>query len=617
MIQEFKPISLWSPNPSTGERGTSTKLSSNHKSLITYPSGRSIFIKNIDTLDSISYTGHIHQTTVAKFSPSGNYIASGDVTGGVRVWDVVGEDQVLKVEVKAISGRINDLAWDSDNGGKRIIAVGEGRERYGHAFTIDGGNSVGEIGGHSKTIRAVCMKASRPYRAVTASDDTTLAFFQGTPYKYEKTIKTHTKFIQSVEYSSNDNQFASSGSDSKIFLYNGTTGEMISELTLDEPHSGTVFSISWSKFNSNSLTSFSADGSVKLWDTEKQKHVKTWTIAKNPLPEQQQVGGTWVDEHRFCSLSYNGDLTVLDERDPNPVKTIYGVQKGIISATKNSNELYAGDHSGRVVKYSDQGCCELIGKSNGSNIISISQSKSKIYSIGLDDQVRFIDPKSGEYSSTEIVPLPEQPKAIATRPTVDNITLVVTSKEARLVSDGNALVTIPLDYSATACAFTADYAAIGSTDGKVHIYKYSSNKLTHSKTLDIHKSSISIMSTDPSGKVLASGDDSGKIMVIELNESFKVRISNQWCWHTGKVFSLDWNKDGTCLVSGGLDTNVFIWYLEKPMRKIAIKNAHVGGTTMVGWENKDGNEKKPMIVTCGADGAVRRFQLDLEKLLKT
>lgn len=35
-----------------------------------------------------------------------------------------------------------------------------------YRFAVDGGNSVGEIAGHSKAIRAVCMRSSRPYRAV-------------------------------------------------------------------------------------------------------------------------------------------------------------------------------------------------------------------------------------------------------------------------------------------------------------------------------------------------------------------------------------------------------------------------------------------------------------------
>jgi WD repeat-containing protein 1 (actin-interacting protein 1) len=49
----------------------------------------------------------------------------------------------LKTETKVISGRINDLAWDGES--QRIIAVGDGKERYGHAFTYDSGNTVGEV----------------------------------------------------------------------------------------------------------------------------------------------------------------------------------------------------------------------------------------------------------------------------------------------------------------------------------------------------------------------------------------------------------------------------------------------------------------------------------------
>jgi WD repeat-containing protein 1 (actin-interacting protein 1) len=69
----------------------------------------------------------------------------------VRVWDSVGADMALKTETKVISGRINDIAWDGDS--QRIIAVGDGKERYGHAFTYDSGNTVGEV----KYISSVAM----------------------------------------------------------------------------------------------------------------------------------------------------------------------------------------------------------------------------------------------------------------------------------------------------------------------------------------------------------------------------------------------------------------------------------------------------------------------------
>ena len=50
--------------------------------------GKSIFVRSIDDPASCKqYVGHTAQTTVARFSPSGFYVASGDVSGSVRVWD--------------------------------------------------------------------------------------------------------------------------------------------------------------------------------------------------------------------------------------------------------------------------------------------------------------------------------------------------------------------------------------------------------------------------------------------------------------------------------------------------------------------------------------------------
>lgn len=51
----------------------------------------------------------------------------------VRVWDCVGDELITKGEFPIINGRINDIAWDSES--KRIISVGDGKERYGHCMT--------------------------------------------------------------------------------------------------------------------------------------------------------------------------------------------------------------------------------------------------------------------------------------------------------------------------------------------------------------------------------------------------------------------------------------------------------------------------------------------------
>ena len=148
---------------------------------IVYASNKAIFVRSLEnTATAIQYTGHTQQTTVAKFSPSGNYIASGDVSGTVRIWSCDTAEQILKNEVKVLNGRITDLSWDSDS--QRIIAVGDGKERWGHAFTFDSGNTVGEVTGHSSLPNVVAIRQSRPFRAATAGDDGNIVFYHGAPY---------------------------------------------------------------------------------------------------------------------------------------------------------------------------------------------------------------------------------------------------------------------------------------------------------------------------------------------------------------------------------------------------------------------------------------------------
>ena len=159
-----------------------------------FQSNKSIFLRSIDDPSiSYQYTAHTTQTTVARFAPSGFYVASGDVAGTVRVWDATGSGNT-KGEYSIISGRINDIAWDGDS--QRIIAVGDGRQRYGHCITADSGNTVGEITGHSAQLNAVSIRQQRPLRAATAGDDKTLGFYHGAPFKFNTSIRDkHSNYI--------------------------------------------------------------------------------------------------------------------------------------------------------------------------------------------------------------------------------------------------------------------------------------------------------------------------------------------------------------------------------------------------------------------------------------
>lgn len=111
--------------PST-ERGRGILISGDSKSnSIVYTNGRSVVLMNLDNPLQVSVYGeHAYPATVARYSPNGEWIASADVSGTVRIWGTR-NDFVLKKEFRVLSGRIDDLQWSPD--GLRIVACGEGK----------------------------------------------------------------------------------------------------------------------------------------------------------------------------------------------------------------------------------------------------------------------------------------------------------------------------------------------------------------------------------------------------------------------------------------------------------------------------------------------------------
>ncbi|KAF9053801.1 WD40 repeat-like protein [Hymenopellis radicata] len=596
----YKQTSLFPANPATA-RGVSTKLSSS-KDKVVYTNGKAVIIRDLNNpSQSVAYVGHVQNASVARISPSGYYCASGDVTGNVRVWDTVGEDQTLKGEYKVISGRINDLEWDGES--KRIIAVGDGREKFGHAFMMDTGTSTGEISGHSKPINAVSIRHQRPFRAATAADDNLIVFHQGAPYKYEKTIKTHTKFIQDVRYALSGDHFASVGSDAKIFLYDGKTGDTLGEFT-DSLHKGSIMACSWSA-DSKSLVTSSADCTVKLWDVETRKCTTSWTIGSGV--DHHQVGNTWTASSGIASLSLGGDLNIFDPRvGDKPSKIFSAPQKAITAIAPLSSEgtFLAGCADGRILSYSLSSgeSSVLSGDGHSSLVTSIATSPSdgKIYSAGFDDQVREI---SGHQFTAASVATASQPKSLAVAE--DSSVFVAEMNNVEVIRSNQKVFDITPKFAPSAVAVTGSLVAVGG-EQKVQLYEWDGKALKESGTLDGNKGVVSALSFSPDGKYLASGDSSGRIALFDAKA--KSLITSRWSFHTARVNSISWTSDSKHCASGSLDTHVYIWSVEKPMKNIALKNVGPGGVNCVLWvESGDGKQGK--VVSAGADACVRLFEV--------
>jgi len=57
---------------------------------------------------------------------------------------------------------------------------------YAKCITSDSGNTIGDLGGHTKSVNSVAYKPTRPFRIVTASEDFRTQFYEGPPFKYKE-----------------------------------------------------------------------------------------------------------------------------------------------------------------------------------------------------------------------------------------------------------------------------------------------------------------------------------------------------------------------------------------------------------------------------------------------
>jgi len=546
-------------------------------------------------------------------------VASGDVSGTIRIWDCVGEG-TTKGEYSIISGRINDLAWDGDS--QRIIAVGDGKEKFGHCITADSGNTVGEISGHSSQINTVGVRQQRPLRAATGSDDTSLAFFHGAPFKFNTSLRKHQKYIYGVAFSPDGTHLVSVGADKKIWLYDGKTGEEKRQIEEGE-HTGSIFAVSWAKDSKRFVTS-SADQTVRIWDAESGKVVQSWRMGEEGKVSIQdhQVGVVWPagrSDGLIISLNLAGDLTYLQEGKPGILGVVQGHQKNITNITtdmkgegllKNISSFvsgrekasgltfFTGDTSGRICAYNSAGNGEKIeGEAHKNYISGLSSSSGRIYSVGWDDMLRTIDTSARTFTGTT-TKTDGQPRGVATNSTS---TIIATHKGLSILSqqDNSIIKHLPTSYSPTVIAANASHIAVGGDDSAQHMYDSNLNEI---KTIP-HPSQVTALSFSPtSNHYLAVGFASGKIIVYEPNNPEPV--ITRWSSHTGRVTSIDWDPSGEKAVSGSLDTNIFVWSVKKPGQRVSVGSAHKEGVNGVRWAGEG------RVVSVGGDAAVKCWKVE-------
>lgn len=567
-----------------------------------YSCGQSVFIRNLkDPLKVELYSEHQFPPTVARYAPSGFYIASGDNSGTIRIWDTTQKEHILKYEYRVLAGPILDLQWSDDS--KRIVAVGEGKEKFGVTIMWDTGASVGEITGHAKAIQSADFKQTRPYRVATGSEDFQVNWFEGPPFKFKKAYKEHTRFVNCVRFSPDGSKLVTVSSDKQGFFYGGKDGELLGSFSANNAHTAGIYSASWSPDSQQVLTA-SADKTCKIWNANTFECVKTFTFSENL--EDQQLGCLWQGDE-LISISFGGDIYYLDPSNPSvPKRVVKGHNKFITSLAyeHSTSTLYSGDFSGLILAWdvSTGNSKGFSGKGHSNQINKIIPRDGHLITAAKDDSIRITKIVGAQYGG-ESISLDSEPVDLAVGHKDVHLVITVNTDSIVLIRSGKIVSKHPVKFQPTAVALSIDeiQVAVGGKDNQIHFYSLSGDKLTEGAVLSGHRGPLSSLSYSPDGHYLASADTNRDIFVWEL-ASNKQKVTG-WQYHTARINSLAWAPDSIHLATASLDGTVIVWNQEETGKRIHIKDAHRGGVNTVLWI--DGNT----VASSGQDSTIKTWNI--------
>ncbi|KAF6779063.1 hypothetical protein AHF37_01537 [Paragonimus kellicotti] len=569
-----------------------------------YASGNSVVLRNLkNPSENDMYTQHSGTVNVAKYSPSGFYIASADKFGKIRIWDTSNKEHILKNEFQPFSGAVCDLAWTSDN--LRIIVGGTGQSQFGAVFHAETGSSVGVIMGMSKNINSVDFRPTRPYRAATGNDEGLVNYFEGPPFTFKHYFNHHSTFVNVVRFCPTGACFISTGSDGKIFIYDAENGSTVGELG-NPAHKGGIYGACFSKDGSRFLSA-SADKSLKLWKVDGQQF-------------------TFLSQYEFENKPENIGWIYLFDADAHvthlsaPRRVIAGHVSLITCAVYSPlyERLITASSDSSVASWDLSECsAEMFSGSQAhkAHVQAMALAADHLVTVGYDDRCVLSDIVNRKFITS--VKLPSQPHCIGIEA---RRMLVAVGCDRHMVllrvSNQSLSIVDQQEVDLGKCALT-----VSPTTGTVVVCG-ANEKFLAFKTCNDRLHTVPLVNPPAKRPVLgAYSDDGSMIALVDAERTVTVHSMTDeedehqlptlksicpewWQRQTARVTAIGWSPNGRRIATGSLDTSIVIWSLDSPKHPIILCNAHpMSNSTSLSWMD-DCN-----LASTALDGSIRCWKV--------
>ena len=525
-----------------------------------------------------TFTGHSDKVFSVTFSPDGKYALSGSQDKSIKLWDL-GSGKELRT-YNGHTGWVYSVAFSPD--GKYALS-GSG-DRTLRLWDIASGKELRFFSGHSKEVYSVCFSPDGKY-ALSGSADATIRLWDISTGKALRIFIGHSEEVRSVAFSP-DGKYALSGSgkryagagahDNSLKLWDINNGKELKTFT---GHAKVVNSVAFSPDGKYALSG-SDDNTVKLWDIADGRVIKTFT----GHPRMVYSVAYSPDGKYALSGSFDKSIKLWDIARGKELWTHGGQTNKVNSVASSPDGKYA-------LTGSADNSLKLWDIANGRELKTFIGHSAPIYSVAFSPDEKLALSGSSDYT-LKLWDIASGQELRTFTGHFGMVNSVAFSPDGRYALSGSADATIRLWDISTgkalrifighseevhSVAFSPDgkYALSGSSDYTLKLWDIASGK--EMRTFIGHSASVTSVAFSPDGKYALSGScedphsgDRGTLKLWDIATGKEVRT---FAGHLYKVSSVSFSQDGKHALSGSWDNTLKIWDIANG-RELATLTGH-------------------------------------------
>ena len=590
-----------------------------------------------------------------QFSPQGDYLATGDMGGGIHLWRTDDFDCVLSLV--GHQTWVWELAWSPD--GTRLASASmDNTLKVWEAAT---GECLQVIAAHQNWVYQVSFSPDGTLLASASFDQTvklwdmatghcvatlavpdsgsvfaavwhpaghTLAVGYGdgvirlwevASQTISHTLDGHSNWVVALDWHPDGIRLASGSIDHTVKLWHSQTRQCLTTLT---GHHASVWSVAWSPLgalateNDSILATCSHDQTAKLWSsngtclrTLQEPHGWLWSVAWHP------------DGSRLATGSHGQTMRLWDAATGQCLRTFHGYGEAIWGVDwRPDGRTLASSSTDQTIKLwaRETGQCRQTLRGHEGWVMAVrwSPDGTLLASSGMDQVIRLWDGNTG------------QPRGVwqgHSQPVYS----VVWSPDQRYLASGSMDATVKLwRVSDGECVQTwqghhhwvmrvawhpqGRLIASGSMDGSIKIWDCQASDCV--STIAAHAEQIYDVAWSPDGRQLAS---CAYDRTVKIWDSTTGTCLHTLVGHTNNVHSIAWNASGNILVSTSADHTIRLWDTETGAC-LRVLEGHGGWVISATFAPPGPEGDAAELLTTGSeDKTIKLWQVDTGDCIQT